>query len=148
MTAMTYTMPRYMKTVNKVVMTLQRFGVSMPMPTLTVPGRKSGQPRSTPVSPFELHGAQYVVGSLNSSDWVKNVRVAGECVLAHGHHQERVRLVELPEDERGPVLREFPTKVPRGVPMFLKTGLVDNGSPDAFAAAAPRCAVFRIEPVA
>jgi hypothetical protein len=32
-----------------------------------------------------------------------------------------------------------------GVPMFLKTGTVENASPEAFEVAAPRCPVLRVE---
>lgn len=119
--------------------------LAMPMPTLTLPGRKTGRPRSTPVRPYEVNGQRYVIGVADLSDWVKNARAAGQGVLSSGRRSERVRLVDLPERERGPVLREFPVKVPHGVAMFVKTGVVTEASPEAFEAAAPHCAVFRIE---
>jgi deazaflavin-dependent oxidoreductase (nitroreductase family) len=137
--------PRSLKIANKVIVTLQRLGVPMPMPTLTVPGRKSGQPRSTPVHPYEVDGRRYVVGGHAGADWVKNARAAGTGVLCRGRRREPVRLTEVPEAERGPILRAFPTQVPHGVSMFLKTGTVENASPEAFEAAAPRCPVFRVE---
>lgn len=139
--------PRSLKIMNRVIVWLQRRGIQLPMPTLTVAGRKTGAPRSTPVSPYEVNGQRYVVGGYSGSDWVKNARAAGTGVLARGRHSERVRLVDLPEEQRGPILREFPAKLPHGVPMFLKTGTVADASPEAFEAAAPRCAVFRIEPL-
>ncbi len=41
--------PRWLKPVNKVMVAVQKLGVSVgPSAVLTVPGRKSGQPRSTP----------------------------------------------------------------------------------------------------
>ena len=49
--------------------------------------------------------------------------------------------------ERGRILREFPIRVPHGVTMFLEAGTVANSSAEAFAAAADRCEVFRIEPL-
>lgn len=138
--------PRSLKIANTLIITLQRLGLAMPMPTLTVPGRKTGKPRSTPVQPYEVGGQRYVVGGYAGSDWVKNARAAGTGVLSRGRRRERVRLIDLPEAERGPILRAFPAEVPHGVAMFLKTGTVENASPEAFEAAAPRCAVFRIEP--
>lgn len=138
--------PRSLIVINKLIIWLQRRGVRFPMPTLTVPGRKTGTPRSTPVSPYEVNGQRYVVGGHVGLDWVKNARAAGTGVLARGRRSERVRLVDLPEAQRGPILREFPAKMPHGVSMFLKTGTVADASPEAFEAAAPRCAVFRIEP--
>lgn len=139
--------PRWLTVVNKLIVWLQRRGVSLPMSTLTVPGRRTGTPRSTPVSPYEVNGQRYIVGGHSGADWVRNARAAGTGVLARGRHSERVRLVDLPEGQRGPILREFPTKVPHGVSMFLKTGTVTGPAPEAFEAAAPRCAVFRIEPL-
>ena len=50
-------------------------------------------------------------------------------------------------DERARILHECPIRVPHGVTMFLKAGTVANSSPEAFAAAADRCEVFRIEPL-
>ena len=53
-------------------------------------------------------------------------------------------LVELPIEERPPMLREFPRQVPHGVQYFEKL-LNLPGDPEAFAAAAPRCPVFRFD---
>ncbi|MDV7354694.1 nitroreductase/quinone reductase family protein [Rhodococcus oxybenzonivorans] len=139
--------PWYLPWVNKVIIGLHHLGIAMPMPTLTVPGRKSGKPRSTPVSPYEVDGSRYVVAGYARSDWARNAEVAGRGTLTRGRHSEQVRLVALPVSERGPILREFPVKMPHGVSMFLKAGTVENASPEAFEAAAPRCAVFRIEPL-
>ena len=139
--------PWYLAHVNRVIVGLHRLGVPMPMPALTVPGRKTGVLRSTPVSPYEVDGRRYVVAGYAESDWAKNARAAGRGELTRGRHRERVRLVALPVEERGRILREFPARVPHGVTMFLKAGTVANSSPEAFAAAADRCAVFRIEPL-
>jgi hypothetical protein len=69
-------------------------------------------------------------------------------LLAHGRNRERVTLVELPVEERAPILRAFPQLVPRGVPFFQQLyGLPKDPAalPEAFAALAPRCSVFRID---
>lgn len=110
--------------------------------------RAAGCVRRTPVSPLVVGGQQYVVGGSAQADWVKNARAAGWGVLAHGREEERVRLVELPVEECAPILREFPKKVPGGIPFFRSMyGLPkEKGAlPEAFAALAPRCAVFRLE---
>jgi hypothetical protein len=62
-----------------------------------------------------------------------------------------VALAELPEAERGPILRVFPKLVPGGVSFFQRLyGLQKDPAalPDAFAALADRSTVFRIEPSA
>ena len=54
--------PRYLKPMNKFMMAVQKLGIPTgPAMVLTVPGRKSGQPRSTPMTPFEFDGGLYVV---------------------------------------------------------------------------------------
>jgi deazaflavin-dependent oxidoreductase (nitroreductase family) len=139
--------PRSLKRMNRVIVWLQRRGLALgTMRLLTVPGRKTGRPQTTPVSPLNVEGHDYIVGGYAKGDWVKNARAAGEGVLAKGKDARRVKLVELPESERGAVVREFPVKVPHGVAMMLKTGVVADGSPEAFEAAAPNMAVFRVDP--
>lgn len=54
--------PWWLKPMNKLMIAVQKLGVATgPAMVLTVPGRKSGQPRSTPMTPFELHGSLYTV---------------------------------------------------------------------------------------
>ena len=137
--------PRWLKLFNKVNIGMQRLGVPLgPTQLLTLRGRTSGQPRTTPVTPLTVDGQRYVIGGFAHGDWVANARANGEAVLKHGRRTENVRLVELPEAERGAVMREFPTQVPRGVSFFLKTGVVDAPTPEAFEKGAPKAAVFRI----
>ncbi|ETB25911.1 hypothetical protein O971_20870, partial [Mycobacterium avium subsp. hominissuis 10-4249] len=69
--------PRYLKPMNKVMMAVQRLGIPTgPAMVLTVPGRKSGQPRSTPMTPFEFRGGLYVVAGYPGADWAANARAA------------------------------------------------------------------------
>ncbi len=138
--------PWWLKPSNHVVIALQRLGVVIgTMRLLSVPGRKSGKLRTTPVSPLVVDGKRYIVGGFPQADWVKNARTAGWGILARGREEEPVTLIELPEEERAPVLREFPREVPHGVQFFVKAGIVESPDPEAFAAAAPRCTVFRVE---
>src|SRR5688572_15070808 len=101
--------PRSLRIANKVIIFLQRLGLPLgTMHLLTVRGRRTRQPRTTPVSPLTVAGHRYVIGGYEGADWVRNARAAGEGVLARGRRAERVRLVDLPEPERRPVLRAFP----------------------------------------
>ncbi|MFB7613595.1 nitroreductase family deazaflavin-dependent oxidoreductase [Kitasatospora sp. NPDC056181] len=117
-----------------------------PMHLLTVPGRRTGVPRTTPVAPVTIGGVRFVLQAYPNSDWVKNARAAGHGVLTRGRRKQRVALVELPESERAPVLREFPRQNPRGVGAFVRNDLVASASPESFAMAAPTCPVFRVVP--
>lgn len=115
---------------------------------LTVAGRKSGEPRSTPVTPMTVEGKRYVVAGFPGADWVLNARAASQATLTRGRHQEKVHMVEMTADEARPLLRAFPTEVPTGVGFMKRSGLVVDGTPDEFEALAGRCAVFRFDPIA
>jgi F420H(2)-dependent quinone reductase len=138
-------LPRWLKLANPVIVALQRRGVVIgTMRLLSVPGRKSGQLRTTPVSPLVVEGERYIVAGFEDANWVKNARVAGWGILARGRDKERVDLVELPLRERVPVLREFPRKIPNGVQFFRQLYSISD-TPEEFEALAPRCPVFRVE---
>jgi deazaflavin-dependent oxidoreductase (nitroreductase family) len=139
-------LPRWLKPANRAIVTLQHLGLAIgTMRLLSVPGRKSGKLRTTPVSPLTVDGRCYIIGGFSQADWVKNVRASGWGILARGRREERVTLVELPPEERAPILREFPRKVPHGVQFFVRAGIVEAPDPESFAAAAPRCTVCRVE---
>ena len=146
------TLPGWLKYVNHLVLALQRVGMRTgQIHALSVPGRVSGQLRTTPVSLFTLDGARYTVGGMEDADWVKNARAAGWGILTYGRKRERVTLVELPVQERAAILREFPQLVPGGVPFFRRMySLPDDPAalPDAFASLATRATVFRVEQAA
>ncbi|ORA19659.1 nitroreductase family deazaflavin-dependent oxidoreductase [Mycobacterium arosiense] len=141
--------PWWLKPANKVFIAMSRLGLSFggesPV-VLTVSGRKSGTPRSTPVTPMMVDGKRYVVGGFPGADWIRNVRVAGYATLARGRHSERVRMVELSADDARPFLRAFPTEVPTGVGFMKRSGLVTDGRPEEFEALAGVCPVFRLDP--
>jgi len=105
---------------------------------LTVPGRTSGLPRSTPISIATVDGERYLVAAFADAAWVANVRAAGSATLARGAASEDVRLTEVPVAERGPMLRAFLEQVPAGVRFF------DSESPEEIVAAAERYPVFRV----
>ncbi|MGP3925236.1 nitroreductase family deazaflavin-dependent oxidoreductase [Streptomyces sp. 8N616] len=147
MTAQRSTISPRHKARNRVVIFFHRIGLPFgPMHLLTVPGRKSGVPRTTPVAPVVVAGERYIVQAYPNSDWVKNARNAGGGVLTRGRRAKAVDLVEVPKEQREPVLREFPGQNPRSVAAFVRNGLVGSGSPDGFAAAAPHVVVFRATP--
>jgi deazaflavin-dependent oxidoreductase (nitroreductase family) len=105
---------------------------------LTVPGRRSGRPRSTPVSIAMVASERYIVAAFEDAAWVGNVRAAGTGTLSRGRRHEAVVLNEVAVDERGPSLRAFLEQVPGGVRFF------DGRTPDAVVAAAPKYPVFRV----
>jgi deazaflavin-dependent oxidoreductase (nitroreductase family) len=138
--------PRYLKPMNKMMMAVQRLGIPTgPAMVLTVPGRKSGHPRRTPMTPFEFQGGLYVVAGFPGADWAANARAAGTGTLARGRRSREVRIVELTAEQARPVLREYPEKVPVGVSFAKRSGMVRDGTADEFEALAGRLAVFRFD---
>ena len=111
--------------------------------TLEVRGRKSGQIRSTPVVVTTVGGERYLVAMLGSdTEWVKNVEAAdGEATLRHGTRVP-IRLVEVPPEERAPVLAAYvriATSGRRHIPVAPGASLSE------FATVAHLYPVFRIE---
>jgi len=138
------TLPKWLKFANRAIIALNRLGVSFgTWYILSIPGRKTGKIRSTPISVLHVNGQRYVVTGFETH-WVKNARKESHGMLARGRKKEQVVLVELPVEERPPILREFPRQIPHGVPFFEKL-LNIPGDPEALAAAAPRCPVFRLD---
>jgi hypothetical protein len=139
-------LPGWLPLANRVVKGLNRLG--LPLGTihiLEVPGRRSGVPRATPVSPLRVAGRRFVVAGLPDGDWARNARAAGQGALVHRRRREPVRLVEVSDPRlRREVMAAFPAEVPGGVPFFVRLGLVTGADPQQFAAAADRVAVFEL----
>lgn len=140
--------PWWLKPMNKVLMAATRLGLIKDGPmVLTVTGRKTGQPRSTPITPFEVDGHRYVVGGFPGADWVRNARANPDAVLVRGKVRQPVRMVELSAEQARSLLRQFPVLVPTGVGFMKNAGLVTGPNPDEFEALAGRCSVFRFDNV-
>src|SRR5437667_3709194 len=104
-------LPKWLKLANRLIIALNRLGVSFgTWYILSIPGRKTGKMRSTPVSLLHVNGQRYVVTGFETQ-WVKNARKEGRGILARGRKKEVVTLVELPVAERPPILRAVPSPV-------------------------------------
>ncbi|MER7706547.1 nitroreductase/quinone reductase family protein [Kitasatospora sp. NPDC097605] len=133
---------------NRMMEVLHGIGLPVgPMQLLRVKGRNSGREYTNPVAPVKVGGATYILQAFPGSDWVKNVRAAGEGVLVRGRRARRVGLVEVPPHERGPIARQFPAQVPMGAGIFVKNGVVPDKRPESFELAAPDIPVFRVVPL-
>jgi deazaflavin-dependent oxidoreductase (nitroreductase family) len=140
-------LPGWLPFVNRIVRRLSRLGLTVgPVRVLTVPGRRTGAPRATPVSPLTVDGRRYIIAGLPDGDWARNVRAAGRGELASGRRRTAVTLTEVTDPElRRAVMRAFPREVPGGVMFFVGLKLVTRADPEEFAAAADRVAVFRVD---
>src|SRR5262245_12553431 len=99
------TLPRWLGPASRVNTWLLRRGLRIgTQHVLTVPGRRTGIPRSVPVSVVTIDASRYIVSG-DGLAWVANARAASWADLERAHQRERVRLTELPAADRGPVLR-------------------------------------------
>ncbi|HZT08375.1 MAG TPA: nitroreductase/quinone reductase family protein [Chloroflexota bacterium] len=110
---------------------------------LEVRGRVSGHRRSNPVVIATVEGKRYLVSMLGrQSEWVKNVEAAhGDAVIRQGR-REQVHLVQVPSDERAPILREYVRIASSGRKHFP---LGVGASLSEFEAIATRYPVYRID---
>lgn len=112
---------------------------------LEVTGRKSGEPRRTPVNPLNLRGDRYLVAPRGETEWVRNIRVTGVGALIRGSKRHVVEVVEVPDGDKLPVIRAYLQAWGWEVGMFFE-GLSAKSSDDEVRAVAPGFPVFRILP--
>ena len=80
---------------------LLRVGIPQgPNALITIRGRKSGEPRTTGVTVVEAGGRRWVIGTFGDTNWVRNLRAAGDATLTVGRRSEQVRAVELVGEDR------------------------------------------------
>lgn len=109
--------------------------------TLEVPGRRTGRPMRVPLGMADVDGRWYLVSMLGECDWVRNVRAADGRATLWRRRGRPCRLVEVPIDDRGPILRRYVGTVPGGRPHIP----VARGAPlTEFAAIADRYPVFEV----
>ncbi len=76
---------------------------------LSVPGRVTGQWRTTPVAVLEFDGSSYVVAAFGVTDWALDLRAAGRGRLtrADGRHTLEITADEVPVAQRPPILAAY-----------------------------------------
>jgi deazaflavin-dependent oxidoreductase (nitroreductase family) len=93
---------------NEVVARLTRLGISVwGSRVLSVRGRTSGEMRTTPVNLLTVDGRRYLVAPRGHTQWVRNLRVAGEGELRVGRRMERFVPTELADDDKPAILRAY-----------------------------------------
>jgi len=129
---------------NQVVAGLTRMGVSVwGSRVLEVRGRTSGEPRRTPVNLLTYDGARYLVAPRGETQWVRNLRVAGDGVLIVGRHRQTFSAQELPHGEKPEVLRAYLKRWKAEVGVFFD-GVSATSTDDELDRIAPKHPVFRI----
>jgi deazaflavin-dependent oxidoreductase (nitroreductase family) len=132
---------------NRTVAIATRLGVSVwGSRVLRVRGRKSGEWRTSPVNLLTLPEAQYLVAPRGHTQWVRNIRIAGEGELLLGNRAQRFKAVEIADDQKVTILREYLKRWKFEVGVFF--GGVSAESSDAeLRRIAPDHPVFRVDTV-
>jgi deazaflavin-dependent oxidoreductase (nitroreductase family) len=111
---------------------------------LEVRGRSSGEPRRTPVNLLSLDGSRYLVASRGETQWVRNLRAAGEGRLLLGRRSEPFSAQEIAGDaEKVPILRAYLARWKAEVGVFFD-GVGPDSPEDELRDAAAKHPVFRI----
>jgi deazaflavin-dependent oxidoreductase (nitroreductase family) len=79
---------------------------------LTVTGRRSGRPITTPVDVMTVAGEQWLVAPYGEVQWVRNLRVTPTLTLQRGRSTRRFTAVEVDHDAAVPVIRTYIRTVP------------------------------------
>jgi hypothetical protein len=131
---------------NRFVAVLTRLGLSvLGSRVLAVRGRTSGEWRTTPVNLLELNGHRYLVSPRGTTQWVRNLRVAGAGELRLGSGAEPFRGRELADDAKVPVLRAYLARWKAEVGVFFG-GVGPESGDDQLRAIAPDHPVFEVLP--
>ena len=105
---------------NFVTKSLLALGISFNGSTLlTVAGRKTGVPRSTPISMVEFEGQRYVQSPFGNVDWVRNLRAAGKAALSRGSRHETIVATELSPEQAAPVIKWTLAHAPKMIQAYF-----------------------------
>jgi deazaflavin-dependent oxidoreductase (nitroreductase family) len=130
---------------NPVVAVLTRLGLSVAgSRVLEVRGRKTGQPRRTPVNLLTLEGARYLVAPRGHTHWVRNLRAQGEGRLLLGRRAERFTATEVADDDKPALLRAYLARWNWEVGAFFG-GVGPDSADDELRRIAPDHPIFRID---
>ncbi len=133
------------KVFNPLIAALTRLGLSFAgSRILEVRGRTSGEPRRNPVNPLVLDGHRYLVAPRGHTQWVRNLRVAGEGSLLLGRTREHFSATEVHDGEKEPILRAYLRRWKWEVGQFFD-GVGPDSQPHELTQIAPDHPIFLID---
>ena len=140
--------PWWVQAFSPILKRLLAAGVPLgPNALVTIRGRTSGEPRTTPLAVIDVDGRRWIWAPWGTAQWVRNLRVAGQATITARGRTETVRAIELDPSQRveffRDVLRPLARSMRFGVQFVRLVDQVDVNDP--VAAAAGR-AVFELLP--
>jgi deazaflavin-dependent oxidoreductase (nitroreductase family) len=140
--ARTYQLGPARRTVNTLVTAMLKLGIGAKSSyLLTTTGRKTGQPRTTPVILVETDGQRWLVSPYGQVSWVHNVRATPEVTLRRGRTTEILHADQATPDVAGPILKRYLRQARVTAPFFDAT---TDDPPQSFTAEADRHPVFKL----
>lgn len=129
----------------KILNWLPKLGISiMGSRLLAVRGRTSGEWRTTMVNVMTAaDGERYLVAPRGHTQWVRNLRAAGEGELRLGRKVELFTATEVSDELKVPLLRLYLKKWGWEVSRFFE-GITEDSTDAELAAIAPGFPVFRL----
>jgi len=141
--------PRWVPFFNPVAKFLLAAGVPMGFNGLvTIRGRKSGLPRTTPVAIIKVSGRRWVWAPWGEVQWVRNRCAAGGATVTVRRRQEEVSAAELDLTQRVGFFRDILAPLARGILLggyFFR--IVDRVDLDHPVEAAEGRPVFELHPL-
>ena len=114
---------------------------------ITIRGRTSGLPRTTPVAIIKVGGRRWVWAPWGEVHWVRNLRAAGHATITVRGRKEEVRATELDPTQRVAFFRDdlgaIARRIPFGVRFIRMVDGVDLNHPSEAAEGRP---VFELHP--
>jgi deazaflavin-dependent oxidoreductase (nitroreductase family) len=98
---------RVQRIANGMIAAMTRWGLVPHTYVMTVRGRRTGRPYSTPVTLVEVDDAKWLVAPYGPMSWVLNARVAGVVTLTRRGTSVAYALRELTPEEAAPVLKDY-----------------------------------------
>jgi len=115
---------------------------------VTIRGRKSGLPRTTPVAIIEISGRRWVWAPWGEVQWVRNLRAAGRATITLRGRKEEVSATELDPPQRVGFFRDILGPLARSKPFgvwFIR--IADGVDLDHPLEAAEARRVFELHPL-
>jgi deazaflavin-dependent oxidoreductase (nitroreductase family) len=119
-----------------------------PNALVTIRGRKSGLPRTTPLAIIKVSGRRWIWAPWGDVQWVRNLRAAGRATITVRGRQEEVTATELDAKERVAFFRDTLGSLARSIPFgvwFIRT--VDQVDLNDPVKAAEGRRVFELHPL-
>ena len=120
--------PWWVSTFNPIARPLLKLGAPLgPNGLVTVRGRRSGLPRSTPIAIIEASGRRWIWAPWGDVQWVRNLRAAGEATIRKHGRELHVRATELDREQRVAFFRDVLAPIAQRIPFGVTFVRVIDG---------------------